>query len=170
MQSTSCPGTPDVCTPLRAVARISQQGGPKTRRGATFKKYCIGCMQQPGSQTWNGGHRFQMGGPGTTGPPLATALTPLVRVSDSDKHFLRRKANTLLYVAIISWFELHTANVFAIGLLYIVFSQFGNFLRKALKWCIVWVIKFFAIPDGESKLHSSHKVFSEFRYDSRNFS
>jgi len=31
-------------------------------------------MQQPVGQTWNGGHRFQMGGPGTTGPPLATAL------------------------------------------------------------------------------------------------
>jgi len=26
-------------------------------------------MQQLGGQTWNGGHRFQMGGPGTTGPP-----------------------------------------------------------------------------------------------------
>jgi len=37
-------------------------GGPKTRRrgqkperGATFLKYCIRCMQQPGSQTWNEG-------------------------------------------------------------------------------------------------------------------
>ena len=26
-------------------------------------------MQQPVGQTWNGGHRFQMGRPGTTGPP-----------------------------------------------------------------------------------------------------
>jgi len=26
-------------------------GGPKARRGATFLKYCIGCMQQPGGKT-----------------------------------------------------------------------------------------------------------------------
>ena len=26
-------------------------------------------MQQPGGQTWNGRHKFQTGGPGTTGPP-----------------------------------------------------------------------------------------------------
>jgi len=51
-------------------------GGPKTRKrgqepegGATFLTYSIGCMQQPGGQTWNGGHRFQMGGSGTTDPP-----------------------------------------------------------------------------------------------------
>jgi len=24
--------------------------------GSTFFKYCIGCMQQPGCQTWNGEH------------------------------------------------------------------------------------------------------------------
>ena len=53
---------------------FSSRRGPKIRRGGTFFKYCIGCMQQPGSQTWNGGHRFQMEGPGTTDPPLATAL------------------------------------------------------------------------------------------------
>jgi len=55
-------------------------GRPKTRRGATFFKYNIGCMQQPGGQTWNGGHRFQMEG---WAPPAlhldttvpATALT-----------------------------------------------------------------------------------------------
>ena len=44
-------------------------GGPKTTRGATFLKYNIGCMQQPWGQTWNGGHRFQMGWSGTTGSP-----------------------------------------------------------------------------------------------------
>ena len=27
-----------------------QKEGPKTRRGATFLKSCIGCMQQPGGQ------------------------------------------------------------------------------------------------------------------------
>jgi len=32
-------------------------------------------MQQPGGQTLNGGHRFQMGVPGITGHRLATALT-----------------------------------------------------------------------------------------------
>jgi len=49
-------------------------GGAKKQQGGTFLKYSIGCMQQPGGQMWNGGNRFQMGGPGTTGPPLATAL------------------------------------------------------------------------------------------------
>ena len=44
--------------------------GPKSRRGqkpeggATFKKYCIRCMQQQEDLTWNGRHRFQMGGAG----------------------------------------------------------------------------------------------------------
>jgi len=49
-------------------------GGPKTRRGATFLKYSIGCMQQPVGQTRNGGEPISNWGPGTTGPPLATAL------------------------------------------------------------------------------------------------
>jgi len=31
-------------------------------------------MQQPGGQTYNGGAQILNGGPGTTGPPLATAL------------------------------------------------------------------------------------------------
>jgi len=31
-------------------------------------------MQQPGAKRETGEHRFQMGGPGSTGPPLATAL------------------------------------------------------------------------------------------------
>ena len=55
---------------------FSSRGGQKPERGAknqkgggTFLKYSVGCMQQPVGQTWNGGHRFQMGGPGTTGPP-----------------------------------------------------------------------------------------------------
>jgi len=33
-------------------------------------------MQQPGGQTWNGGHRFQIGGRAPLAPPLATALHP----------------------------------------------------------------------------------------------
>ena len=47
----------------------SSRGGQKNRRGATFQKYCIGCMEQPRGQTWSGGHRFQMGRAGTTGAP-----------------------------------------------------------------------------------------------------
>jgi len=34
--------------------------GAKNQKGSTFLKYSIGFMQQPGGQTWNGGHRFQM--------------------------------------------------------------------------------------------------------------
>jgi len=53
----------------------NQKEGPKTKRGASFLKYCIGCMEQPGSKREMGGHRFQMGGgASTTAPPLATAL------------------------------------------------------------------------------------------------
>jgi len=45
----------------------NQKEGPKTRRGATFLKYSIGCMQQPVGQTWNGwGTDFKWGGPDTT--------------------------------------------------------------------------------------------------------
>jgi len=58
---------------FRPVARISQQGAPKTTRGATFFKYNIGCMQQPGNQTWNGGPDFKWGS-GHHWTPLATAL------------------------------------------------------------------------------------------------
>jgi len=58
-----------------AAGGTKNQKEPNTRRGATFLKCSIGCMQQQGGQTRNGEHRFQMGGPGTTGSPLATALT-----------------------------------------------------------------------------------------------
>ena len=53
----------------KPVHRISQQGGPKTKRGTTFLKRHIGCMQQPVNQTWNGGAQNLNGGPGITGPP-----------------------------------------------------------------------------------------------------
>ena len=33
---------------------FSSRGGQKNRRGSTFLKYSIGCMQQPVGQTWNG--------------------------------------------------------------------------------------------------------------------
>ena len=53
----------------------NQKEGPKTRRGGTFLKYSIGCMQQPGDQTWNGGAPISNGGAGHYWPtPLATAL------------------------------------------------------------------------------------------------
>ena len=46
----------------------NNQEGPKTRRGATFLKYRIK-IQKPGAKREMGRHRFQKGGPGTTGPP-----------------------------------------------------------------------------------------------------
>ena len=67
-------------TPIYDSYTGLQQGGPKTRRrgqkpeGGAFLKYSIGCMQQPVGQTWNGGAPISNGGPGTTGPPLATVL------------------------------------------------------------------------------------------------
>ena len=42
--------------------------------GGTFLKYSIGYMQQPRGQTCNGGAPISNGVPGTTAPPLATAL------------------------------------------------------------------------------------------------
>ena len=60
---------------VKAVARISQQGaGAITRRGATFLKYCIRCMQQPGAKREMGGQRFEWGGRAPLVPPLATTL------------------------------------------------------------------------------------------------
>ena len=47
----------------------NQKEGPKTRRGATFLKYSIGCMQQPVGQTWNGGAPISNGGAGHHCPP-----------------------------------------------------------------------------------------------------
>jgi len=52
---------------FRPVARISQQGAPKTTKRETFFKYNIGYMQQPGDRTWNVGQILN-GGQGTTGP------------------------------------------------------------------------------------------------------
>jgi len=54
---------------LAAGGAKNQKEGPKTRRGATFLKYSIGCMQQPVGQTWNGGAPISNGGSGTTGLP-----------------------------------------------------------------------------------------------------
>jgi len=49
---------------LAAGGAKNQKEGPKTSRGGTFFKYCIGCMQQPGVQTWNGGAQTSNGGAG----------------------------------------------------------------------------------------------------------
>jgi len=46
---------------------LAAGGGKKPEDGVTFLKYSVECMQQPEGQMSNGG-------PGTTGPPLATAL------------------------------------------------------------------------------------------------
>jgi len=43
---------------------FSSRGGQKPEGGATFFKHCIGCMQQPGGQTWNGGAPISNGGAG----------------------------------------------------------------------------------------------------------
>ena len=45
------------------------RGGAEITRGATCFNYNIWWMQQLVGQTWNGEHRFQMGGPGTIVPP-----------------------------------------------------------------------------------------------------
>ena len=51
---------------LAAGGSKNRKEEPKTRRGGTFKKYSVGCMQQQVGQMWNM--------PGTTGPPASTAL------------------------------------------------------------------------------------------------
>ena len=66
LRPSMAPGPSPGCSSRGAK---NQKEGPKTRRGATFLKYSIGCMQQPVGQTWNGGHPFKMGVGGTTGPP-----------------------------------------------------------------------------------------------------
>ena len=61
---------------------FSSRVGSKTRRGATCLEYCIGCMEQPGGQTWNGGAQVSNGGSGTTvgdGPGFTLSM-PLVCV------------------------------------------------------------------------------------------
>jgi len=54
---------------------FSSRGGQKPEGWATFLKYSIGYKQQPVGQTWNGEAPISNGGPGTTGHPLATALS-----------------------------------------------------------------------------------------------
>ena len=47
----------------------NQKEGPKTRRGAKFFKYSIGCMQQSGGQTRNEGAPISNGRAGHHWPP-----------------------------------------------------------------------------------------------------
>jgi len=70
-------------------------GGPKTSRrgknpegGATFLKYCIGRIQQPGVQTWNGGTQISNGGAGYHCPPTGDgpACPPGKNLSDTHVH------------------------------------------------------------------------------------
>jgi len=59
---------------LAAEGAKNQEEGSKSRRGARIFKIQYWMYAAIGGQMWNGGHPFQMGGPGTTIPPLATAL------------------------------------------------------------------------------------------------
>jgi len=43
---------------------LAAGGGLKPERGATFLKYCAGCMQQSGGQPWNGGAPLPPAGDG----------------------------------------------------------------------------------------------------------
>jgi len=51
-----------------------QMEGPKTRWGTHIFKIRYWMYGATRGQTWNGGSQISNGGPGTTGPPLATAL------------------------------------------------------------------------------------------------
>jgi len=54
---------------------FSSRGGQKPEGGAKFLKYSIGCMSQPGGQTWNRGASISNGGGrAPLALPLATAL------------------------------------------------------------------------------------------------
>jgi len=46
-------------------------GGDKNHKKGTFFKYSIGCMQQPGGQTWNGVTAFNLPPPAGDGPAYA---------------------------------------------------------------------------------------------------
>ena len=65
---------------IAAGGAKNQKEGPKTRRGDTFYKYPIRCMQQPWGQTRNGRAQISNGGPGTSGPPAGDGpgLVPLL--------------------------------------------------------------------------------------------
>jgi len=60
------------------------EGGAKTQKGATFLKYCIGCMQQPGIKREMGATDFKWGAWHHWPPPLATAL---VGMHPKNSHF-----------------------------------------------------------------------------------
>ena len=85
---------------LAARGVKNQKGGPKTRMEATFLKYSIGCMQQPGGQTWNGGKPISNGGSATTDPPLATAL-PTNDGSDVDLFLLLTFCQTFWFYQLV---------------------------------------------------------------------
>jgi len=60
-------------------------GGPKTRRGGHILKMQYGMYAATGGQTLNGVAPISNGGLGTTGPPLATALTVTSRDQDDAR-------------------------------------------------------------------------------------
>ena len=69
---------------------FSSRGGQTPEWGPYFKDTVLDVCSNRGAKREMGGHRFQMGGPGTTGPPLATAL--LMRCSLTSRLTKLRKA------------------------------------------------------------------------------
>ena len=57
--------------PAQVLARLQDlaAGGPKTRMGGHILKILYWIYAATRGPNVKGGHRFQMGGPGTTGPP-----------------------------------------------------------------------------------------------------
>ena len=84
---------------------FSSRGSKKQKGGHIFKiQYWI--MQQPVGQTWNGGHRFQMGGPGTTGPPLAAARLQVTVYTDGKRPKVCSKTRWRDYISDPVWYRL----------------------------------------------------------------
>ena len=92
-------GVPGWYGTIQARRQDVAAGGPKTRSGATFLKYNIGCMQQPVGQTWNGGAPIPNGAPGTTGPPAGYGPVPIHPVCRLSGAFLWNNSGNIPFVS-----------------------------------------------------------------------
>ena len=59
--------------------------GAKNQKGATFLNYCIGCMQQPGGQTLNGGTTGPLAGDGPGWGQLRMSQIKVSTLSKNDR-------------------------------------------------------------------------------------
>jgi len=95
----------------------NQMERPKSRRGATFSKYSIGCMLQPGDQTWNGRAPISNGGRA----PLAPSWRrPWLQHYWKIRFIMKSATFNEYYLRMRRWFNIFRAQLMEVQMLAMV--------------------------------------------------